>query len=236
MTPGLCLSDFQNVLISATPLPFLLDLLPNRSQYDLRRRELHYIFDKVPEMAEISSPTFVFAHLIAPHPPFVFGAYGEPVQPNRQFSGAEGSDFLSLGGTTGEYIRDYKRQLIYTNEKTKEMIDRIISNSPEPPVIILQSDHGPASALDWENISNTDLSLKERMCILNAYYLPDCDHAQLYDEITPVNTFRVVFNQYFGTEYGLLRDQSYFSTMRRPYKFINITDRINFDVYAECPK
>jgi hypothetical protein len=236
MTPGLCLSDFQNVLISATPLPFLLDLLPNRSQYDLRRRELHYIFDKVPEMAEISFPTFVFAHLIAPHPPFVFGAYGEAVQPNRQFSGAEGSDFISLGGTTDEYIRDYKRQLIYTNKKTKEMIDRIISNSPEPPVIILQSDHGPASALDWENISNTDLSLKERMCILNAYYLPDFDHEQLYDEITPVNTFRVVFNQYFGTEYGLLRDQSYFSTMRRPYKFINVTDRINFDVYAECPE
>jgi hypothetical protein len=74
------------------------------------------------------------------------------------------------------------------------------------------------------------------MCILNAYYLPDFDHEQLYDEITPVNTFRVVFNQYFGTEYGLLRDQGYFSTMRRPYKFINVTDRINFDVYAECPE
>ncbi len=236
MAPGLCLSDFQNVLISATPIPFLLDLLPNRSQYDLRRRELLYIFDKLPDVTEITSPTFVFAHLIAPHPPFVFGECGEPVQPNRQFTGAEGSDFISLGGTADEYIRDYKRQLIYTNKKTKETIDRIISNSPEPPVIILQSDHGPASALDWENKNNTDLNLKERMSILNAYYLPGYNHEQLYDEITPVNTFRIIFNQYFGTEYELLKDQSYFSTMKRPYKFINVSDRMDSDIYTQQPE
>lgn len=226
MTPGLCLSDLQNALISGTPLSFLLEQLPTKSQYDLRREEILYILGSLPDMAEIDSPTFVFAHIIAPHPPFVFGENGEPIQPNRPFTGADGSDFVAVGGTVEEYIENYRGQLVYINKKVKETIDRIISTSPEPPIIILQSDHGPASNLDWKNKNNTDLSFKERMSILNAYYLPDNGHKHLYDEISPVNTFRIIFNHYFGTVYELLKDKSYFSTMRQPYKFINVTDRV----------
>lgn len=236
LTPGSCLSDFQNVLLNVTPLPFLLDQLPNKSQYDLRREELLYIFDTLPDMTKIDSPTIAFAHIIAPHPPFVFGECGEPIQPNRQFTGAEGSDFIASGGSVEEYIENYKRQLVYINKKVKETIDRIISASPEPPIIILQADHGPASSLDWENKNNTDLSFKERMSILNAYYLPDDGHKHLYDEISPVNTFRIIFNHYFSTEYELLKDESYFSTMKQPYKFINVTDIIDSDIYTQHPE
>ncbi len=233
MTPGFRLSDLQNVLISATPLPFLLEQLPTKSLYDLRREEILYILGSLPDVAEMDSPTLVFAHLIAPHPPFVFGECGEPIQPNRQFTGAEGSHFIASGGTVEEYIENYRGQLVYVNKKVKETIDRIISTSPEPPIIILQADHGPASSLDWENKNNADLSFKERMSILAAYYLPNNGHKHLYEEITPVNTFRIIFNHYFGTEYELLKDESYFSTMKLPYKFINVTDKVNGDIYTQ---
>ena len=113
-----------------------------------------------------------------------------------------------------EYIEGYKRQLIFINKKVQEMIDRIIINSPDPPIIILQSDHGPLSQLGLESI------YKERMSILNAYYLPNNGQKLLYDNITPVNTFRIIFNYYFGANLKLLIDESYYSTFDQPYKFI----------------
>lgn len=57
------------------------------------------------------------------------------------------------------------------------------------------------------------------MAILNAYYLPGADPASLYAAISPVNTFRVIFNQYFGGNYPMLEDVSYYSTYQAPYNF-----------------
>jgi hypothetical protein len=68
--------------------------------------------------------------------------------------------------------------------------------------------------------------MTERFAILNAYYFPGSDGTELYDEISPVNTFRVIFNRYLGTEYELLPDKSYFSTGSRPYEFLPVSDEI----------
>ena len=48
------------------------------------------------------------------------------------------------------------------------------------------------------------------MRIFNAYYLPEGGNENLYETITPVNTFRVVFNTYFGGRYELLPDKSWY--------------------------
>jgi hypothetical protein len=234
MIPGPSLSEFQSVLINTTPLQILLDKLAKKSQYDSHRDRLLYIFDHLADMTEMNSPVFVFAHILAPHPPFVFGENGESIEPNRGFSLSDGSLFLAKGGKRDEYIEDYKAQLTFVNKKIKEIIDRIISTSPEPPIIILQSDHGPGSMWDCENPDNTDF--KERLSILNAYYLPDNGHKHLCNEITPVNTFRIIFNHYFGADYELLKDASYLSSWSRPYKFINASDKIESDIYTHHPE
>jgi len=106
-------------------------------------------------------------------------------------------------------------------------INKIISDSPQPPIIILQADHGPG--LYWFGFEYNKNTLKERMSILNAYYLPGSGDKKLYDEITPVNTFRIIFNHYFGTDLELLEDKSYFSTWYEPYKFIDVIDETNTD-------
>lgn len=222
MTPGWSLSEFQNVLINTTPIPVLLDKLPGRSQYDLHRDRILYIFDHLAETTEMGSPVFVFAHILAPHPPFVFGENGEPVKSNGDFGLMDGAQWMDI--TRDEYRENYRRQLIFVNEKARETIDEILSNSPEPTIIVLQADHGPGSRLDWENPD--EVFLKERMSILNAYYLPDSDYKQLYDGITPVNTFRLIFSQYFHADYELLKDESYFSGWFHPYKFMNVTDDV----------
>lgn len=42
----------------------------------------------------------------------------------------------------------------------------------------------------------------------------------------PVNTFRLIFNFYFGTDYELLDDRCYFSSYDYPYKFTDVTDEV----------
>jgi hypothetical protein len=76
-----------------------------------------------------------------------------------------------------------------------------------PPVIIIQGDHGP-----WLQ------PRAKRFWILNAYYLPG-HMDNLYPDLSPVNTFRLVFNAYFGGKYDMLADVSYFSPVPRLYEF-----------------
>jgi hypothetical protein len=59
------------------------------------------------------------------------------------------------------------------------------------------------------------------MGILNAYYFPE-KQPVFYPTITPVNTFRLLFDTYFDESYPLLDDLSYFSSYKDPYNFTEI--------------
>ena len=75
----------------------------------------------------------------------------------------------------------------------------------------------------------SDLSiadLKQKFGILNAFYLPEVDNDILYPTITPVNTFRVVFNLYFDADFELLPDENYATNYRNINSFIGVTDKI----------
>ena len=63
------------------------------------------------------------------------------------------------------------------------------------------------------------IPVEDRMKILNAYYLPEGGGEEIYSEISPVNTFRVVLNMYFGGNLPLLEDRSYFSPVDRLFRF-----------------
>ena len=112
------------------------------------------------------------------------------------------------------------------------LIDEILSGSESPPVILLQADHGSANTFGstdgdrWERA--TEGMLRERFSIFNAYYLPSGGDSLLYDSITPVNTFRLVLNAYFGADYELLEDRSYHVTQGRPYVFTDVTEQVEY--------
>lgn len=205
--PGWHPSQFQNTLIDITPLAIF-----QRTQDDFYRERILYIFDHLVDATRIDSPAFVFAHISAPHPPYIFGANGEPVQsrPERDYE-------------YDEYVAAYTNQLTFINKRLQSAIEEILSQSPEPPIIILQADHGPNSGI---YVSEPNRYFPERMSIFNAYYFPDQNYETLYEDITPVNTFRIVLNGYFGADYDLLEDRSYFSTWERPYSFTDVTDKV----------
>ena len=86
----------------------------------------------------------------------------------------------------------------------------LITGSDTPPLIIFQGDHGP-----W-------LQPRDRhFWILNAYYLPGHTD-KLFPQISPVNTFRYIFNAYFGGKYDMLPNITYFSPVPNLYDFSEV--------------
>lgn len=81
-----------------------------------------------------------------------------------------------------------------------QFLDTLFQRSARPPVIILQSDHGP-----WINDKGPAV-YDARISILNSFYFPDSARAKLYPAITPVNSFRVLFSEVFKLPYSRLPD------------------------------
>jgi hypothetical protein len=164
-------------------------------------------------------PSFVIAHIISPHPPFIFQPDGNLVQAGGEFIMWDGSDYR---GSKEEYIRGYTDQMKYINAATIEMVKEILPESKSPPIIIIQGDHGPGASFSFLSLEET--CIVERTAILNAYYFPGQQYGELYADISPVNTFRVIFNQYLGTDLPMLPDKSYYSSRYSPHEFFDVTN------------
>ncbi len=187
------LTDFEFMLIKTSATVFLTDALGSLSDlfYEkITAAPLNIRYDKtisliknlklVPKLYQ--TPKFVYAHMLVPHNPYIFSPEGDLIPEEKDME-------------TG-YINSVK----YLNSELLAIVDSILSTSDEPPIIIIQSDHG------WP------LSPKEsRMPILNAYYLPTKNEVELYANITPVNTFRLLFNSYLDTNFEILEDISYYT-------------------------
>jgi hypothetical protein len=189
-------------------------------RYDQHRNRLLGVFTNLDTVARLPYQKFVFAHLLAPHPPFVFGANGEAVYPNGTFNFADGSWLLNQI-TRAQYISRYIAQLRYVNGRTLEAVDAILKQSPRPPIIIIQGDHGSRMNLDWDSLEKTDV--REPFSILNAYLVPKKVRDDLYDGISPVNSFRILLDDVFGAKFRRLSDRSFYSTADAPFGFIEVT-------------
>ncbi|MBS3813256.1 hypothetical protein KGY64_05470, partial [Candidatus Bipolaricaulota bacterium] len=133
---------------------------------------------------------------------------------------------------------NYLNSLIFANEKVTSLVEDLFSqyDSDNLPIIVIQGDEGPFPRryredeynFDWKDEATKD-ELREKMRILNAYHLPGVEDDLLYPSITPVNTFRLIFNLYFGAEYDLLPDKSYaFRDGKNIYDFFDVTDIVDY--------
>lgn len=146
-------------------------------------------FNFLEKHVNFKSPFFVYAHIMLPHVPYMFDKKGNM------------PSFFKQKDEKKMFIE----QLIYTNERMKKIIDSILLISKKRPIIIIQSDHGPDLKLnDKEKV------IKIRTGILNAVFLPDRKGELFYNEMTPVNTFRLVFNRYFNANFERLPDITYY--------------------------
>ena len=144
--------------------------------------------DFMKEVGATERPKFVFAHLMKPHEPYSFDRFG-----NITFD---------YWGWTDDHDptvpRAFYAQVLYINTRMLEVIDAILDEYEEPPIMVIAGDHG-------EDRSNPSISND----ILAAFLLPDGGESALYPSITSVNHFRAILDYYFGLNIGLLDDRVY---------------------------
>lgn len=215
-------NDFDALLIKKTPL----FLFSSGAQVRDMAIYIETFLDKIPEIAKLEVPTFSYIHILSPHPPFIFESDGQVIDVVATcLDGTDGSSYFDVcPGGIEEYQKQYIGQLSYLNKRFETTINKILATSKTPPIIILQADHGPGSMFDLNSLANSNTF--ERMSILNAYYVPEETKKVLYPSITPVNTFRVLFNSVFGANFEILEDKNYFVTWSRPYDFADVTSQV----------
>lgn len=175
--------------------PFIVQVLnPKARLLSTRNLKQHdqnlYALKTLSNAAQLPGPKFFYAHLFITHPPYMFQPDGSLRWPVRQDQKA------------------YDDQILFVNRQLVNVFKQIIAESQVPPLIILQADHGYHASFE-----------PDRVKILSAFYLPDGGADHLYPTFTPVNTFRLILNQYFNENHPFLEDKSYFSPLDTPYQF-----------------
>jgi hypothetical protein len=219
------LSELENVLIGTTPLPLLLRHTSGGSQHERHRARILSALQRLPDVADIAAPTFTFLHIVAPHPPFVFDEAGNvPADEPEHYVLNDGDRYMRTAEDRARYLRLYPAGVRFLNRLLETAIDALLARCDEPPIIVLQSDHGSGFTMEYGSVGKTNL--RERMSILNAYLLPGDAGRLLYDSISPVNTFRLILGHQFGAQLPLLPDESYFSPYDRAYDLIRVTEQV----------
>lgn len=140
--------------------------------------------------SKFNSPFFAYIHFIIPHSLYYFDAEGNLMPADYANDETDKWKFLE--------------QLKYSNKVLMEVVDHILSTAKEKPIIIIQGDHG------FRRLEDKKEQGAESHSVLNAFYFPDGDYNALYENISSVNTFRVLLNKLNLTDVPLLPDKSFF--------------------------
>jgi hypothetical protein len=222
------LSEFQESILNTTPLPLLFMASGRERPHQPYASQIMYIFNHLPDTTKLKPPIFVFAHILCPHPPFVFDHNGRVMAPEKQFNAPIGSRLHGAEGSTG-----YIEQVRFVNHKIKETVDYLLANQRWPSVIIIQSDHGPSARTNWWPTAGMDP--RERLAALMACYLPGGGKVQFDDDLSGVNIYRMVLNRYFGANLPLLSNECYFSCTPRPFEFTRVTNQVDAGLGSPAP-
>jgi hypothetical protein len=188
------LSSFEELYLDTTMFSVLLDWSKlQASQIAIMPRQVHYnrinfVLTTLKDLHNLEGPQFTFAHMVIPHPPYIFDENGLI---------ADLSEYNDSWQEGEKGRQGYLNNIRFINRQILDVIDEIQAKSTTPPIIIIQSDHGS--------------DFTDRTMNFAAYYFPGEGSAALYDTITPVNTFRLVFDIYFDADLPLLPDQSFVS-------------------------
>lgn len=196
------LNDVQLGLLQLTPaFRVLRKALKGAFRFD------HIFIEDVLDALRNDStpPFFLFAHILSPH------------SPPRYTPDCGRLDELGAAIDVGEGVYDqdqFRTDVVCTNRSMTQAVNEILENDPTDPIIIIQGDHGFKFRLlsepDGPRPPTTQGSEpNRRLAILNAMRLPANCRSRFYDEISPVNTFRLVLACIEDTAPDLVADRHF---------------------------
>jgi len=210
------INDFELYLLRATLVGSVVDAVNPSFPAEQHRDVVNQAFDCLGEMSAVTdSPKFVWTHVGAPHLPVVFTRSG----------GAAGLEVFGhtrqeLQVTDQQFASAYTEEIQYLNRRVLEAVDRLVQR-PDAPIVIVMSDHGSESRLDWADASRSDL--QERFSNLFAARTP-ARTALFPDDTTPVNLFPLLFDAYFGESIPVHEARFFLSPTDNKLDFTEIPD------------
>lgn len=202
---------FGNEYLRAVADASWLRALESKASMDIASCHLRN-FEALAAQAQRPGPKFVLAHFVPPHHPYLFDRDGNVLRR------ANISDQFEFQKRLWEDRSAYVDQLVYVNRRIGEVVDRLLADSPRPPVILLVSDHGP----NLKDRLGRDEQRRIRLANLTAMYLPGAAPGLLPADATPVNHLRRIFNEYFDAGLPILEDRYFVSTYEYPFEFLEI--------------
>ena len=215
---------FEGNLLQKTPF----GLLPwvDESQ---RSRHRTFIKGALAQIADQTGtqdkPLFVTAHLLAPHPPFVFKPDGSDFNPKEKFAVSDADDYMERVAGPTDYREGYSNNVQFVAKSLIEAIDAVMAkHQGRPPVILIQGDHGPKLGVSHKSLSGTDVS--EGFPNLYAFYSPDGVDLQVPAGDSPVNTFRRLFSAMGAKGLSPLPAKSFYSTTAKPLDLTDVSGQV----------
>lgn len=211
-------NEFTGLLIRGSFISFLQDVMglanldPESSHRD---RVLNILDDLETRPGDPHQPTFTFAHVPAPHEPFVLNPDGSLIErAEKERLGFKNSFFYSPPEAQERMYRAfYPGQAQFVAGRLVE-IARSILNRPGPkPIILIASDHG--SWLSWVRLPHAQRHepsapvVRERFPNMVALHMPGV-HQEDLDNLSLVNVLRLVLSRGLQAELPRLPDRCFF--------------------------
>ncbi len=210
-------SEFGEMLFQTTVLKPISEKI---DFFDVRKaqwKRINYEMDELGNIASRPEPTFTLAHLATPHYPHVFDIDGT---------------YVPLQLETERGLSDsYVRQTKYLHVQLENLIGTILKESTVPPIIVIHSDHGSGMTGDTRIFDSyrkerQNYYITERMRNFMTLYLPGVPDSRIPKDLSSVNIFRIVLNEYFGTNLKILPNRNIFNRDGTP-GFVDVTNIVS---------
>ena len=188
---GMAVDEFRQTFLDDTMFNAFLGYFQDTDMSEAKQRDLiMYTLDQTVNMSTmLQSPKFVYTHILLPHMPFIFDRYGNLLPPQDNYD-----------------WHYYLGQHQYATKLMEDLITKLLANADprNPPVIIIQSDHGARNMIRRSKDNILMDGYLENYPIdyaydnFNAMYLPGIDPASLSTSMPPINTMVLVLNHYLN--------------------------------------
>jgi hypothetical protein len=200
--PASGLNEYERYMLGSTVIGSVMTALDPARPQELWKP---WLFDGLSSISsaaalETDGPKLVFTHVPAPHLPVVVDADGNPADP--AFAG----DFAPPAGAEDPGFRAaYLGQLEYLNGQILRQVDA--APIDDDAIVVLLSDHGSESKLDWFNPDNSDLL--ERFSIFFAARTPS--YPAFPEDISPTNLLPILADELLSSDIPTAADRFFAS-------------------------